>query len=73
MLDAIYCFDCESSWDIMLMYEGILAMFLTLVIFVYQCLKAAEYSQKVAFPDKKPSSVPDSDELVILFVKKNQV
>ena len=53
--------------------EGKLALFLTIVIYVYQCLKAAEYSQKVAFPDKKPSSVPDSAELVILFVKKNQV
>ena len=56
-----------------LIEEGKLAILLTIVIYVYQCLKAAEYSQKVAFPDKKPSSVPDSAELVILFVKKNQV
>ena len=57
----------------MLILEGFLAILLTIVIYAFQCLKAVEYSQKVAFLAKKPSSVPDSDELVILVVGKKQV
>ena len=57
----------------MLILEGFLAILLTIVIYSFQCLKAVEYSQKVAFLAKKPSSVPDSDELVILVVGKKQV